>query len=77
VSVRSETVTKEQAEEVAAFIQKRLDSAKLWSITVSPTRKVDPNAPDKYRILIHGMSEQPVAIYSARILRREPVETVK
>jgi len=71
-------MTKQQAEEVAAFIQSRLDGRKIWSITVDETRKLDPEAPTRYRVLIYAMSgEQPLAIYSARILTRQKVDTTK
>ena len=71
-------MTKQQAEEVALFIQSRLDGRKIWSITVDETRKLDPEAPTRYRVLIHAMSGgQPLAIYSARILTRQKVDTAK
>ena len=64
-------MTRQQAEEVAKFIQERLDGRKLWSVTVSETRKVDPDKPTKYRVVIEAAgSALPFAIYSARILTR-------
>ena len=62
-------MTRQQAEEVAAFIRTRLDGRKLWSVTVSETRKIDPEKPTKYRVVIEAAgSERPIAIYSARVL---------
>lgn len=64
-------MTKQQAEEVAKFIQERLDSRKLWSVTVSETRKIDPSKPTKYRVLVEAAgSALPFAIYSARVLSK-------
>lgn len=64
-------MTRQQAEEVAKFIQERLDVHKIWSITVSETRKVDPDKPTKYRVLIEATgSALPIAIYSARVLSK-------
>jgi hypothetical protein len=70
-SGRSRIVTRQQAEEVAKFIQDRLDGRKLWSVTVSETRKVDPEKPTKYRVVIEAAgSALPFAIYSARVLSK-------
>lgn len=64
-------MTRQQAEEVAKFIQDRLDGRKLWSVTVSETRKMREDAPTKYRVVIEAAgSALPIAIYSARILTR-------
>ena len=71
-------MTRQQADEIAEFIQQRLDGRKIWSITVDETRKVDPESPTKYRVLIHATDgSQPLAIYSARILTRKPVEVTR
>ena len=70
-------MTRQQAEQVAQFIQNRLDGRKLWSITVSETKKAHADAPTKYRVLITPLgSGIPLAIYSAHILRK-PVGTVE
>jgi hypothetical protein len=64
-------MTRQQAEEVARFIQERLAGEKIWSITVSETRKMDPDKPTKYRVVIEAAGrELPIAIYSARILSK-------
>jgi len=64
-------MTRQQAEEVAKFIQERLDPRKIWSVTVSETRKKDPESPTKYRVIVEAAgSALPFAIYSARILTR-------
>jgi len=64
-------MTRQQAEEVAKFIKERLDGRKLWSVTVSETRKMDPEKPTKYRVVIEAAgSSVPIAIYSARVLTR-------
>lgn len=64
-------MTRQQAEEVAKFIQERLDGRKLWSVTVSETRKVDPDKPTKYRVVVEAAgSALPFAIYSARVLTK-------
>jgi hypothetical protein len=62
-------MTRQQAEEVAKFIQDRLDGRKLWSITVSKTRMVDHEKATQYRVVIEAAgSDLPFVIYSARIL---------
>jgi len=64
-------MTRQQAEEVAKFIQERLDVQKVWSVTVSETRKLAPDKPTKYRVVIEAAgSSLPIAIYSARVLTR-------
>jgi hypothetical protein len=64
-------MTRQQAEEVAKFIQDRMDAKKVWSITVSETRKVKPDAPTRFRVVIDATgSALPIAIYSARILSK-------
>lgn len=64
-------MTRQQAEEVAKFIQDRLDGRKLWSVSVSETRKARPDAPTKYRVVVEAAgSALPFAIYSARILSK-------
>lgn len=64
-------MTRQEAEEVAKFIQDRLDGRKLWSVTVSETRKMHPDKPTKYRVVVEAAgSALPFAIYSARILRK-------
>ena len=64
-------MTREQAEAVAKFIQDKMDPARLWSISVSETRKVNPDAPTKYRIVIEPLGcDLPIAIYSARVLSK-------
>jgi hypothetical protein len=64
-------MTRQQAEDVAKFIQERLDGRKIWSVTVSETRKTDPERPTKYRVVVESAgSALPFAIYSARILSK-------
>jgi len=64
-------MTRQQAQEVADFIQKRLDGRKMWSVTISETRKMNPEAPTKYRVVVEAAgSDLPIAIYSARILTK-------
>lgn len=64
-------MTREQAQEVAKFIQERLDGRKIWSVTVSETRKANPDAPTKYRVVVEAAGGAlPIAIYSARILSK-------
>jgi hypothetical protein len=64
-------MTRQQADDVARFIQERLDGRKLWSVTVSETRKTDPDKPTKYRVLVEAAgSSLPLAIYSARVLTK-------
>jgi hypothetical protein len=66
-------MTRQEAMDVAEFIRLRLDGKKLWSVTVSETRKVDPEKPTKYRVVIEAAgSDNPIAIYSARVLSRRP-----
>lgn len=64
-------MTLEQAREVASFLQERMESRKVWSITVSETRKNSPDAQTKYRVVIECIGlDRPIAIYSARILTK-------
>ena len=64
-------MTREQAEGVAQFIQLRLDGRKLWSVSVSETRRTDMEKPVKYRVVIEcAGSDLPIAIYSARVLSK-------
>ena len=64
-------MTREQADAVAKFIQERLDGRKLWSVSVSETRRTDMDKPVKYRVVIEcAGSDLPIAIYSARVLSK-------
>ena len=65
-------MTRQEAENVARWIEERSDGRKLWSITVSETKKANPEVPTKYRVVIEPFgSGMPLAIYSARVLSKQ------